>query len=503
MANDVVFPDLKNVIDNNVVLRFAPFPGGFLHLGHVKALLINEHYIKIHNGKLILRFDDTNPTKEKDNYVEAIKTDLESLGIKFDRVTHSCYYFKRLQESAIKMIIDKNAYMDDTDVDKMRKERGEGIESVRRNLSVDDNVKYFNEMLDGTEEGKKWCLRAKMDMSDLNKCCRDPVLYRADDTPHHKTGINFKAYPTYDFACPIIDSFEGITHAFRANEYLDRDKMYHWIQDKMGLARIELVEFSKLAFKRTTLSKRALNWFIENGFVKGWDDPAIPTIRGLVNRGIKLESIKNFVNSQGASRRVVLMEWDKFFSMNKSMIDPIAPRLTAIKDPVVGKIINYNVMTRDYDGFALHPKNETLGTKIVYYGEMIIVEQDDYNKFVEGEEITLMKWGNAYVSKLSPLEFTLHLEGDYKKTKKKISWLPNYDGFIKKIQLNYYDFLLSKDKLEEGDKIEDFANKNILRKKNVSIELTIKDIKDGQHIQLERDGFYYYNSGKLIYVPDK
>lgn len=217
---------LKGAKEGEVVTRFPPEPSGYLHIGHVKAAMLNFHYAKMWKGKMILRFDDTNPNKEKSEYVQSIIEDLALLGITADMVTHTSDHFDKLEELMTKAITEGKCYCDDTPVEVMRKERGEGIESKNRNKTPEENLKIWNDMRAG--KASNWCVRAKISMTAKNKCMRDPVFYRCSDQPHHRLGKKYKVYPTYDWACAIVDSVEGVTHTLRTNEYADRNEMYYW-----------------------------------------------------------------------------------------------------------------------------------------------------------------------------------------------------------------------------------------------------------------------------------
>lgn len=217
---------LKGAKDGEVVTRFPREPSGYLHLGHVKAAMLNYHFAKMWKGKLIIRFDDTNPNKEKTEYVQSILEDLATLGIIADVVTYTSDYFGKLEELMKKAIEQGKAYCDDTPVEVMRKERGDGIESKHRNMTPEENLKIWDLMRAG--RAKEWCVRGKISMSAKNKCMRDPVLFRSSDVSHHRVGKKYSVYPTYDWACPIVDSIEGVTHTLRTNEYADRNEMYTW-----------------------------------------------------------------------------------------------------------------------------------------------------------------------------------------------------------------------------------------------------------------------------------
>lgn len=218
----------KNAVKGEVVTRFPPEPSGFLHVGHAKAAIINFYYAKMFDGKMILRFDDTNPSKEKEDFVSNIMKDVETLGLKPDSVSYTSNYFPKLMEIMEKLIAEGHAYADDLDKDVMKVQRGQGIESPNRNNSPAESLKHWEDIKAGKPEGLKWCIRIKIDMKHPNKCMRDPVFFRCNLTPHHRTGTTYKAYPTYDFAIAVVDSLEGVTHAMRTIEYRERNELYKW-----------------------------------------------------------------------------------------------------------------------------------------------------------------------------------------------------------------------------------------------------------------------------------
>jgi glutamyl/glutaminyl-tRNA synthetase len=255
--------------------------------------------------------------------------------------------------------------------------------------------------LKGEEKAKKFCLRAKIDMQSTNGTMRDPVLYRSNDTPHHRTGTKYKAYPTYDFACPIVDSIEGVTNTLRTTEYNDRDEQYHWIQDALSLRRCAILSYGKINFINTVLSKRKLTWFVDNGHVDGWNDPRFPTIQGCIRRGMQVEALKNFIISQGASRRVINMEWDKFWSENKKILEEISPRYMAVTTGSKVLLCVTNV-SEVVDGVLInvHPSKPEMGQRVLRRSNQIYLEGDDAQLFKEGEEVTLVRWGNFFIDRV-------------------------------------------------------------------------------------------------------
>lgn len=386
---------LEGAIPGHVVTRFPPEPSGYLHVGHAKAVLLNDYYARRYKGRLIVRFDDTNPSKEKEEYQESIVQDLKLLGVQPDVVTFTSDYFETIHGYALRMIENGQAYMDDTPQEQMKQERADRVESKHRNQTPAQAKEYFDLLCSGSPEGARWCLRAKIDMSSDNGTLRDPVLFRQNLTPHHRSGTQFKAYPTYDLACPIVDSIEGVTHALRTTEYNDRDEQYQWIQKALNLRRVRIHAFSRVNFVYTVLSKRKLAWFVEQGLVEGWGDARFPTVRGVVRRGVNVSALRSFIYSQGASRRVVNMEWNKFWAENKREIDKTAKRFMAIdgKQSVSLKITNYSSGENAYLTTSLHPKDPTMGERAIRIGKQVSLELGDCQGMKVGEDIVLLRWG--------------------------------------------------------------------------------------------------------------
>ncbi|KAF2405284.1 putative Glutamyl-tRNA synthetase, cytoplasmic [Trichodelitschia bisporula] len=492
-----------------VVTRFPPEPSGYLHIGHAKAAVINDYFAHDkYKGTLILRFDDTNPTKEKEEFQDSIVEDLELLGIKPDKRTHTSDYFQELHDYCVQMIKEGTAYADDTAQEVMRQQRMEGIPSKERDASPDANLAHFKEMEKGSEEGKRWCIRAKISVDDPNKAMRDPVIYRCNPQPHHRTGSTWKIYPTYDFCCPIVDSIEGVTHALRTTEYKDRDAQYQWFLKALRLRNVYNWDFSRLNFIRTLLSKRKLTKFVDTGLVWGWDDPRMPTVRGVRRRGCTVEALREFILKQGPSKNIVNLDWTTFWATNKKYIDPIAGRYTAVdnKNSVTATVRGASAQPHS-EQKELHLKNKELGTKKVVYSSSIVLDQADASSFAQDEEITLMNWGNAIVRSISRndaglvtgLELELNLAGDVKKTKKKVTWLSK-DQALVPVELVDFDFLITKDKLDEDDNYEDFLTPQTeFRTEGLADENVVR-LREGDIIQFDRKGYFRvdraYSEGK-------
>lgn len=492
--------------DQGVVCRFLPEPSGYLHIGHAKAALLSDYFAhQAYNGKLRLRLDDTNPSKEKEEYQDAIIEDLALMGIKPDSVTYTSDYFDHLYDTCLKLIKEGQAYADDTDVETMRDERGKGIASKRRDRTVEENLAIFEQMKQGTEEGKKNCIRAKISVDNPNKAMRDPVIYRCNTTDaHHRTGRKWNMYPTYDLACPVVDSLEGVTHALRSTEYTDRNPQFQWFLDTLKLRQVFMWDFARMNFIKTFLSKRKLAKLVDTGRVWGWDDPRMPTIRGVRRRGMTIPALRDFILKQGPSRNVVVMDWTAFWAANKKEIDPIAPRHTAIlaKDAVKVTITGEDVPAEPRsEEKPKHPKNPAVGTKKVVFSKEFILDQADAKLFKKDEEITLMQWGNAIVrdipsgETIPSITCELNLKGDVRSTEKKVTWLSTQGQELIKAELWDFDYLITKDKLEEDDELEKFLNPTTATMEEALCDEGVKDLKKDDIIQLERRGYYRVDKG--------
>ncbi|QSL64938.1 hypothetical protein MERGE_002242 [Pneumocystis wakefieldiae] len=473
---------LQDAIEGKVVTRFPPEPSGYLHIGHAKAAILNEYFAKKYRGKLIVRFDDTNPSKEKEEFQEAILKDLESLGIIADQVSFSSDYFDKTYDLCIK-------------------KQMQGIESKRRQRSIEESLEIFYQMREATEIGLLNCIRAKISVNSPNKALRDPVIYRCNTIPHHRTGTTWKIYPTYDFCCPIVDSIEGVTHALRTNEYKDRNAQYQWMIKALNLRKVHIWEFSRINFVRTLLSKRKLQQFVDDKRVSGWDDPRMPTILGIRRRGMTIEALKQFIISQGPSKNVLNLDWSSIWAINKKIIDPIAPRYAAVNSDNLVKVF----ITNGPDSVCIeerpkHKKNPQVGMKKVSFYKDIIINQEDALTFNDNEED---------LNTIDSIEMELHLEGDFKTTEKKITWLADLPYLID-AELVDFDYLIIKDKLEEEDRLEDFLTPCTEFHLKIKVDDNFLNLSKSDIIQLERKGYFICdqpcdNKGKglvLFRVPD-
>uniref|UniRef100_A0A673BNK3 Bifunctional glutamate/proline--tRNA ligase n=1 Tax=Sphaeramia orbicularis TaxID=375764 RepID=A0A673BNK3_9TELE len=518
------FVDLPGAEMGKVVVRFPPEASGYLHIGHAKAALLNQHYQVTFKGKLIMRFDDTNPEKEKEDFEKVILEDVAMLQIHPDQFTYTSDHFPKIMHFAEQLLAEGKAYIDNTPPEQMKQEREQRTESKCRNNTVEQNMKMWSEMKAGTEYGQTCCMRAKIDMNSNNGCMRDPTLYRCKNAPHPRTGSTYKVYPTYDFACPIVDSVEGVTHALRTTEYHDRDEQFYWIIDALRLRKPYIWEYARLNLNNTVLSKRKLTWFVDQGYVDGWDDPRFPTVRGVLRRGMTVDGLKQFIAAQGGSRSVVNMEWDKIWAFNKKVIDPVAPRYTALSSSYVVPV-SIPEAAEEMKEVAKHPKNMEVGMKEVWYGPQVMIEGADAETLSEGEVVTFINWGNIIITKINKgadgkvvsMEGRLNLDNkDYKKTTK-ITWLAetNTAPLLPTICINFQP-LISKAVITKDDDFKEYINKNSKLEEKMLGDPCLKNVKKGDIIQLQRRGFYICdqpyepvspNSCKespcvLIYIPD-
>nr|CAD7454349.1 unnamed protein product [Timema tahoe] len=495
------FVDLPGAEMGKVVVRFPPEASGYLHIGHAKAALLNQYYQETFKGKLVMRFDDTNPAKEKVDFEKVILEDVEMLQIKPDIFTHTSNYFDLMLEYCEKLLKEGKAYSDNTDPEVMKQEREQRTESRNRNNSVEQNMSLWNEMKQGTALGQKCCVRAKIDMSSPNGCLRDPTIYRCKNEPHPRTGTKYRVYPTYDFACPIVDSIEGVTHCLRTMEYHDRDDQFYWFIQVLGLRKPHIWEYSRLNMTNTVLSKRKLTWFVDEGLVDGWDDPRFPTVRGVLRRGMTVEGLKQFIIAQGSSRSVVVMEWDKIWAFNKKVIDPVAPRYTAVEyeEPVP---VLVRGMAEEPQVTAKHPKNPEVGNKTVWVGPRVLIDRADAETLVEGQNTTFINWGNLLIKKINrengkiiSVDADPNLSNkDFKKTLK-LTWLAETEKapFIPCICV-YFDHIISKPVLGKDDDFKKYIGHNTRWEVQMLGDPELVNVKKSDIIQLQRRGFFICDS---------
>uniref|UniRef100_A0A915PK29 glutamate--tRNA ligase n=1 Tax=Setaria digitata TaxID=48799 RepID=A0A915PK29_9BILA len=497
------FIDLPGAEKGKVIVRFPPEASGYLHIGHAKAALLNQYYQQTFEGKLIMRFDDTNPAKENAHYEQVILEDLKMLEVKPDLWTHTSDHFELILEMCECLLQKGKAYVDDTDAELMRKEREERKESRCRNNTPMQNLELWEEMKKATEKGRKCCVRVKADMQSNNGAMRDPTIYRCRPETHIRTGNKYKVYPTYDFACPIVDSIEGVTHALRTTEYTDRDEQYYFICDLLGLRKPYIWSYARLNMTNTVMSKRKLTWLVDEHHVEGWDDPRLPTVRGVMRRGLTVEGLKQFIVAQGGSRAVVMMEWDKIWSFNKKVIDPVAPRYTALAYPenLVLITVTDNLVEESRE-VSLHPKNAEVGTKIVWYGKKLLVEEVDAREMKIGNSVTFINWGNMKIcdilkdgDRITEIKAKLDLENkDYKKTLK-VTWIADTElGSRVPVKAVEYSHIISKAVIGKDENWKSFVNCDSVKYLDFTGEPAMRELRKGDIIQLQRKGYYICDS---------
>ncbi|CAG0920425.1 unnamed protein product [Notodromas monacha] len=514
MKEEGKFVALPGAEIGKVVVRFPPEASGYLHIGHAKAALLNQHYQKSFQGKLILRFDDTNPEKEKEDFEHAILEDVNLLNIEPDMFSFTSNFFEAMLGYCEELINAGKAFVDDTDPERMKQEREQMIESRNRNNSVEKNLSLWEEMKKGSEIGVQCCVRLKIAMDSPNGCMRDPTIYRCKPQPHPKTGDKYKVYPTYDFACPIVDSLEGVTHALRTTEYHDRDEQYFWIIDALNLRKPFIYEYARLNMTNTVLSKRRLRWLVENHIVEGWDDPRFPTVRGILRRGLTVEGLKQFILAQGSSRSVVVMEWDKIWAFNKKVIDPVAPRYTCIEadDHVEVQVSSPNGerLAVNEKFVPLHPKMKDGQQKTILTAPLVLIDSQDAEILVEGQNATFINWGNLLIKKIHRsgekivrVDATTNLsDEDFRKTPK-ITWLAKLEEPAPvAVECVFYDNVISKPVLGKDEDFKSYINPHTKLKKRLLGESAIRNIDVGDIVQVQRVGFFIcdarYNPCKWV-----
>tara|TARA_Y100000588_G_scaffold318779_2_gene348490 strand:+ start:3790 stop:5367 length:1578 start_codon:yes stop_codon:yes gene_type:complete len=510
----------KDILEKNidkVIVRFPPEPNGYLHLGHAKSIIINSEIARKYNGILNLRFDDTNPDKENIEYVNAIKEDAFWLADNFNNITWTSNYFDNIYDCAILLIKKGLAYVDDHSIEEIKEMRGnfynKGIKSEYRNRTVEENLKLFNEMKNGKFKEEEKVLRAKIDMDHENMNMRDPVIYRIRKTKHHNTGDKWCIYPLYDFAHPISDGIEGITHSLCTLEFENHRILYDWFIEncKELLKSIpKELEFSELNVEGILLSKRKLNNLIEERKVENWSDPVLPTISGLRKRGFTPELLRNIVDRIGVTKVESITNYELIEEVIRDTLAN-SERTMSIINPIELEIENYN---NYFDkeckiNIPLNPRNKDLGDRVVNLSSKIYVEETDISlnpdknfwRIYEGNTIRLKNGYNIIIKKIiskdnKPIKVIGEIDYESKNMKKAkvkakvaLHWLSDIDA--EKINLIKYKALINKDKE---------INNNF---KNVKEILIHKDLKDKKgFFEFERSG-YYFNDGFNIHLLAK
>ena len=396
--------DLAEGVYDTVHTRFPPEPNGYLHIGHAKAILLNYGIAKKYGGKFNLRFDDTNPTKEKIEFVESIKADVQWLGADWeDRLFFASDYFEQMYEAAVRLIKKGKAYVCDLTAEEIREYRGTltepGKESPYRNRSVEENLQLFEEMREGKYADGEKVLRAKIDMASPNMNMRDPVIYRVAHMTHHNTGDKWCIYPMYDFAHPIEDAIEGITHSLCTLEFEDHRPLYDWVVRELEYpVPPRQIEFAKLYLTNVVTGKRYIKKLVEEGIVDGWDDPRLVSIAALKRRGFTPESIKMFVELCGISKSQSSVDYAMLEYCIREDLKLKRPRLMAVLDPIKLVIDNYPEGQVEYLDAANNLENEELGSRKIPFFRELYIEREDfmeeppkkYFRLFPGNEVRLM-----------------------------------------------------------------------------------------------------------------
>ncbi len=382
----IIEEDLRtNKYGGRVHTRFPPEPNGYLHIGHAKSICLNFGLARDYKGLCNLRFDDTNPIKEEGEYVESIKEDVSWLGFDWgDREFYASDYFDRLYEYAVRLIKKEKAYVDDLSADEIREYRGTltkpGRESPYRNRSIEENLDLFERMRSGEFEDGSRVLRAKIDMAAPNLNMRDPVIYRILDARHNRSGNKWCIYPTYDFAHGQSDSIEGITHSICTLEFEDHRPLYDWFIEELGIYHSQQIEFARLNLSYTVMSKRMLLGLVNEGYVKGWGDPRMPTISGLRRRGYTPESIRDFCERIGVAKKESMVDIALLEHCLREDLNKRAPRVMAVLRPLKVVLTNYpENQVEEIEAFN-NPEDPGMGTRMVPFSRVLYIEQDDFRE---------------------------------------------------------------------------------------------------------------------------
>lgn len=403
----IIDKDLAEGVYDTVHTRFPPEPNGYLHIGHAKSILLNYGLAQEYDGKFNMRFDDTNPTKEKTEFVDSIKEDITWLGADWeDRIFFASDYFGQMYENAVKLIKKGKAYVSELTPEQMKEYRGTltepGKDDPDRNRSMEENLKLFEEMKDGIYKDGEKVLRAKIDMKSPNMNMRDPIIYRVAHMTHHNTGDKWCIYPMYDYAHPIEDAIEGITHSICTLEFEDHRPLYDWVVKELEYPRPpKQIEFAKMYLTNVVTGKRYIKKLVEDGIVDGWDDPRLVSIAALRRRGFTPEAVKLFVDLCGVSKSNSSADYAMLEYCIREDLKLKKPRMMAVLDPVKLVIDNYPEAQTEMLTFPNNMENEELGTRQVPFGRELYIDRDDfmevppkkYFRLFPGNEVRLM---NAY-----------------------------------------------------------------------------------------------------------
>ncbi len=520
--HNIIDRDLENKTygDRPIYTRFPPEPNGYLHIGHAKAICLNFTTAQKYGGKCNLRFDDTNPLKEDTEYVESIKEDVRWLGFQWDKLLFASDYFDRMIECAFTLIKKGKAYVCDLSAEEIREYRGTltkpGKESPYRNRSVEENLMLFQEMIDGKYKDGEKVLRAKIDMASPNINMRDPVIYRIAQATHHNTGDKYCVYPMYDYAHPLEDAFEEITHSLCTLEFEDHRPLYDWVLRELDWEMPpQQIEFARLNLTNTVMSKRYLKELVENGHVEGWDDPRMPTIAGLRRRGYTPEAIRDFCERIGVSKAnstvdISLLE----HCIREDLKTKVETRMVVL-DPLKVVITNYPEDLTEEMEIENSKENEAFGNRKVPFSRELYVERDDFMEvpvkkffrlypgnevrlkgayFIKCNEVIKDSEGNVIELRCTYDPETRSGSGfEGRKVKGTIHWVDAKTAVT--LTVRVYDYLMIED--ENGENV---LNPNSLKIMNAMAEPSLADAKAGDRFQFLRKG--YYIADPVLYTED-
>ena len=518
--HDFIDEDLEKGVYNHVQTRFPPEPNGYLHIGHAKAICIDFSTAEKYGGICNLRLDDTNPQKEDTEYIDAIKEDIEWLGFKWEKCLFASSYFDFLYECAL-ILIDKGlAYVDDLSADEIREYRGTltqaGKESPYRNRTVEENRELFRRMTEGEFANGEKVLRAKIDMASPNLNMRDPVIYRISHVSHHQTGDKWCVYPMYDFAHPLSDAREGVTHSLCSLEFENHRPLYNWFIEQTGLFKNppRQIEFARLNINYCITSKRKLLEMVNEGIVSGWDDPRMITLCGMRRRGYPAEALRDFISRIGVSKADSTVDYGLIEACVRDNLNANAPRAMAVLRPLKVVIDNYPDGQTEELEVEIHPDHPEMGKRKVVFSKEIYIEQEDfmaepvkkYFRLFPGNEVRLK---SAYLVKCVSYETDENGEvtcvhctydpesrggnaPDGRKVKGTIHWASK-EGSVK-AEIRLYDrlFTVENPADESNGTYKDFLNPNsLIVLNNCLVEKGIaENIKTGDTFQFMRQGYF-------------
>ena len=517
----IIDKDLAEGVYDTVHTRFPPEPNGYLHIGHAKSILVNYGLSQEYGGKFNMRFDDTNPTKEDIEFVESIKADVQWLGADYeDRLFFASDYFGQMYEAAVKLIKKGKAYVSDLSADEIKEYRGDfehpGKKDPSCDRSIEENLALFEDMKNGKFKDGEKVLRARIDINSPNMNMRDPVIYRVAHMRHHNTGDAWCIYPMYDFAHPIEDAIEGITHSICTLEFEDHRPLYDWVVRELEYPHPpKQIEQAKMYLKNVVTGKRYIKKLVLDGKVDGWDDPRLVSIAALRRRGFTPESIKMFVEMCGVSKAHSIADYAALEYCIREDLKPKAPRYMAVLDPIKLVIDNYpEDLTEELDAVN-NPENEGLGTRKVPFSKYLYIERDDfmeepvkkYFRLFPGNEVRLMsayfvtctgciKDENGNVTEVHCTYDPASKGGnspDGRKVKGTIHWVEAKSAIPAQIRL--YENLIDEEKAEEKGSVYDeegnvYLNPNSLTVMNAFLEPAFKGAKAYDRFQFVRQGFF-------------